>query len=308
MKRYQNLQLSWIQRSYWQCFLTELQYSRSSYFHLSHCHQRFQNHCFSCCKLYVSCACSSEAQWKFENHQHFCALFCLYLCISSQAFELQTDESNRLNDVHLYKENILKIIAIDDDAIDCCQSLKDFCNDDWFYICSAHDQCTHVYFLAWLIAQSLLSSIVLFSLVAFEVSSWHLTYSVHQWCLEWSCIHLTMIEVRIESDVLTWINCLCLSVLQRSFKSTWWNMFMSFQWRYLSTFCSQWSLSDIVFQWFVTSLCIYNSKHLKSLLLMFCLQCVLDHQWWCRWSVSNELSHWSFDFQSWKIKFRWWCW
>jgi len=48
----------------------------------------------------------------------------------SQAFELQTDESNQLNNVHLYKENILKIVAIDDDAIDCCQSLKDFCNDD----------------------------------------------------------------------------------------------------------------------------------------------------------------------------------
>ncbi len=235
-------------------------------------------------------------------------MFCFYLCISSQAFELQTDESNRLNDVHLHKENILKIIATDDDAIDHCWSLKDFCDDDWFYVCSAHDQCAHVHSFAWLIAQSLLSSIVLSSLIAFKVSSWRLTYSTHQWCFEWLCIHLTVIEVRLESNVLTWINCLCLSVLQRSFESTWQDVFMSFQWRYLSTFCSWWSSSNIVSQWFVASLCIYSLEHLKSLLLTFCLQCVLDHWWWCRWSVSNELSHRSFDFQSREIEFRWWCW
>ncbi len=267
----------WYAHNNWQCSLTKLQYSRSSHSHLSHCHQRFQSRRFSRCKLCVSCACSSEAQWKFENYQHFCALFCLCLCVSSQAFKLQTDESNQLNDVHLHRENILEIIATDDDAIDCCQSLKDFCDDDWFYVCSAHDQCACVHFLAWLIAQSLLFSIVLSSLIVFEVSSWCLTYSAHQWHLEWLCIHLTAIEVRSESDVLTWINCLCLSVLWWSFKSTWWNVFMSFQWRYSSTFCNQWSLSDIVFQWFVTSLCIYNSEHFKSLLLMSCLQCVLDH-------------------------------
>ncbi len=228
MRRHQNLQLSWIQRSYWQCSLTELQYSRSSHSHLSHCYQRFQSHHFSRCKLCVSCACSSEAQWEFENYQRFCALFCLYLCISSQAFELQTDESNWLDDVHLHRENILEIIATDDDAIDCCRSLKDFCDDNWFCVCSAYDQCARVRFLAWFIAQSLLSSIMLSSLVAFEVSSWRLTYSAHQWHLEWLCIHLTAIEVRLESDVLTWINHSCLSVLQQSFKSTWWNVFMSF--------------------------------------------------------------------------------
>ncbi len=152
MKRHQNLQLSWIQKSYWQCSLTELQYSRSSHSHLSHCYQRFQSHRFLRCRLCVSCACSSEAQWEFKNHQRFCALFCLCLCVSSQAFELQTDESNRLNDVHFYKENILEIVTTDDDAIDRCRSLKDFCNNDWFYICSAHDQCAHVRFFAWLIA------------------------------------------------------------------------------------------------------------------------------------------------------------
>jgi len=153
-----------------------------------------------------------------------------------------------------------------------------------------------------------LSSIVLSSLVAFEVSSWCLTYSAHQWCFEWLYIHLTVIEVRLESDVLTWINHLCLSVLWWSFKSIWRDVFMSFQWRYSSTFCNQWSSSDIISQWFVTSLCIYSSEHLKSFLLMFCLQCVLDHWWWCRWSVSNELSCQSFDFQSWKIEFCLWCW
>ncbi len=148
MRKHQNLQLSWIQKSYWQCSLTELQYSRSSHSHLSHCYQRFQSHRFLHCKLCVSCAYSSEAQWEFEDYQRFYALFCLCLCISSQAFELQTDESNRLNDVHLHRENILKIIAIDDDAIDYCWSLKDFCNDDWFCICSAHDQCACVHSLA----------------------------------------------------------------------------------------------------------------------------------------------------------------
>ncbi len=149
---------------------------------------------------------------------------------------------------------------------------------------------------------------MLFSLVAFEVSSQRLTYSAHQWHLEWLYIHLTVIEVRLESDILTWINRLCFSVLQRSFKSTWQNVFMSFQWRYSSTFCSWWSSSDIVFQWFVASFCIYNSEHLKSFLLMSCLQYILDHRWWCRWSVSNELLRRSFDFQSRKIEFRWWCW
>ncbi len=158
-------------RESWQCSLTELQYSRSSHFHLSHCYQRFQNHRFSRCRLCVSCACSLEAQWEFEDHQHSCALFCLCLCISSQAFKLQTDESNRLNDVHLHRENILKIITIDDDAIDRCRSLKDFCNNDWFCVCFTHSQCAYVRFLAWLITQSLLSSIVLSSFVTFEVSS-----------------------------------------------------------------------------------------------------------------------------------------
>ncbi len=133
------MQFSWIQRFYWQCFLTEQQYSRSSHSHFSHCHQRFQNHRFSCCKLCVSCVYSSEAQWEFKNHQHFYALFCLCFCISSQAFELQTDERNQLNNVHLHRENILKIIVIDNNMIDCCQSLKNFCNDDWFCVCSAHD-------------------------------------------------------------------------------------------------------------------------------------------------------------------------
>jgi len=282
VRKHQNLQLSWIQRFYWQCSLTKLQYSRSSHSHLSHCCQKFQSRRFSHCRLCVSCACSSEAQWKFENHQRFCALFCLYLCVSSQAFELQTDESNWLDNVHLHRENILKIIATDNDAIDHCRSLKDFCDDDWFCVCSAHDQCARVRFLAWLIAQSLLSSIVLSSLVAFEVSSWRLTYFAHQWHLEWLCIHLTAIEVRSESNVLTWINCSCLSVLWWSFESTWRDVFMSFQWKYSSTFCSWWSSSDIVSQWFVTFLCIYSSEHLKSLLLTSCLQCVLDHQWWCR--------------------------
>ncbi len=190
MRRHQNLQLSWIQKFYLQCSLTELQYSRSFHSHLSHCHQRFQSCRFSYCKLCVSCACSSEAQWEFEDHQCSCALFCLCLCISSQAFELQTDESNRLNDVHLHRENILKIFATDDDAIDHCRSLKDFCDDDWFYVCSAHDQCARVHSLAWLIAQSLLFSIVLSSLVAFEVSSWRLTYFAHQWYCYNSSLHL----------------------------------------------------------------------------------------------------------------------
>ncbi len=221
MRKHQNLQFSWIQKSYWQCSLTKLQYSRSSCSYLSHYYQRFQNYRFLHYKLCVSCACSSEVQWKFENHQHSYALFCLYLCISSQAFELQTDESNRLDDVYLHRENILKIITTDDDAIDCCWSLKDFCNNDWFCVCSAYDQCACIHSLAWLITQSLLFSIVLSSLVAFEVFSWCLTYSVHQWYLEWLCIHLIAIEVRLESDVLTWINHLYLSVLQRSFKSTW---------------------------------------------------------------------------------------
>ncbi len=171
MRKHQNLQLSWIQKSYWQCSLTKLQYSHFSHSHLSHCCQKFQSHHFSRCKLCVFCVYFSEAQWKFENHQHSCALFCLYLCISSQAFELQTDESNWLNDVHLHRENILKIIATDDDVINHYWSLKDFCNDDWFCICSAYDQCACVHFFTWFIAQSLLFSIVLSSFVTFKVSS-----------------------------------------------------------------------------------------------------------------------------------------
>ncbi len=124
--------------------------------------------------------------------------------------------------------------------------------------------------------------IMLSSFVTFEVSSWHLTYSAHQWYLEWLYIHLTAIEVKLKSNVLTWINYLCLSVLQWSFESTWQDIFMFFQWRYSSTFCSWWSSSDIVSQWFVTFLCIYSSEHLKSFLLICCLQCVLDHWWWCK--------------------------
>jgi len=148
VRKHQNLQLSWIQKSYWQCSLTKLQYSHSFHSHLSHCYQRFQSHRFSRCKLCVSCAYSSETQWKFENHQHSCALFCLYLYISSQAFELQTDESNQLDDVHLYKENILEIIVIDNDAINHCWSLKNFCDNDWFYVCSAYDQCACIHSFA----------------------------------------------------------------------------------------------------------------------------------------------------------------
>jgi len=204
--------------------LTELQYSRSLCSHCSHHCQRFQSR-FSRCRLCASCICSSEAQQEFEDHQRSCVLFCLYLCISSQAFELQTDESNQLDDVCLHRENILEI----DDAIDHCRSLKSVCNDDWFCVYSALDQYTYVHSFAWLIAQSLLSSIMLSSLVAFEVLFQRLTYSAHQWHLEWSCIHLTAIEVRLESDVLTWINRLCHSVLQRSFKSAWRDVFMSFQ-------------------------------------------------------------------------------
>ncbi len=133
------MQFNWIQKSYWQYSLTKLQYSHFSHSHFSHCYQRFQNHRFSRCKLCISCAYSSETQWEFENHQHSYALFYLYLCISSQAFELQTDESNQLSDVHLYRENILKIVVTDNDAINCCRSLKDFCNNNWFCIYSAHD-------------------------------------------------------------------------------------------------------------------------------------------------------------------------
>jgi len=156
VRKHQSLQFSWIQKSYWQCSLTELQYSHSLHSHHSHHCQKFQSH-FSRYRLCASCICSSEAQREFEDHQHSCVLFYLCLCISSQALELQTDESNRLDDVCFHRENILEI----NDVINHCWSLKSICNDDWFCVCSALNQYACVRFFAWLIAQSLLFSIVL---------------------------------------------------------------------------------------------------------------------------------------------------
>ncbi len=79
MRKHQNLQLSWIQKSYWQCFLTELQYSRSFCSHLSHCCQRFQSHRFLHCKLCISCVYSSEAQWVWRSSTFLCFVLSLSL-------------------------------------------------------------------------------------------------------------------------------------------------------------------------------------------------------------------------------------